>query len=107
MLSYITQTVKESLPGNVPVFADLDGHKVNGGTIPPHIMITSSRCDLAVIDSSTTPATVYLFELTVCFERQGNINAESMTDIHPFQVTYKRRDTTAETFHLKWAPGDT
>ena len=75
VLSYITQTVKESLPENVQVFADLDGHKVNGGTIPPHIMVTSSRCDLVVIDSSTTPATVYLFELTVCFERQDNITA--------------------------------
>ena len=31
----------------------------------------------------------------------------NMTDIHPCQVTYKRADTTAETFHLKWAPGDT
>ena len=30
----------------------------------------------------------------------------NMTDIHPCQVILKRRDTTAEIFHLKWAPGD-
>ena len=47
-----------SEPEKVQIFADLDGQKVNGGTIPPHIMVTSSRCDLVVIDSSTTPATV-------------------------------------------------
>ena len=41
-------------------------------------MVTSSCCDLVVIDSSTTPATVYLFELTICFERQENIFAANM-----------------------------
>ena len=74
VLQYITNTVKENLPENVQVYADLEGHKVNGLTIPPHIMVTSSRCDLVIIDNSTTPATVYLFELTICFERQDNID---------------------------------
>ena len=75
VLNYITHTIKESLSEQVQVFADLEGHKVNGGTIPPHIMVTQSRCELVIIDSSTTPTTVYLFELTICFERQGNIDA--------------------------------
>jgi hypothetical protein len=75
ILNYITQTTNEKLPGHIQVFADLEGHKVNGLTIPPHIMVTSSRCDLVIIDSSTTPTTVYLLELTVCFERQDNIDA--------------------------------
>ena len=57
----------------IQVFADLEGHKVNGLTIPPHIVVTSSRCDLVVIDSSTQPAAVYLFVLTICFEREENI----------------------------------
>ena len=75
VLNYITQTIKEKLPENIKVFADLEGHKVNGLTIPPHIMVTSSRCDLVILESSTTPSTVYLFELTICFERQDNIEA--------------------------------
>ena len=75
VLNYITKTIKENLPQHIQVFADLEGHKVNGLTIPPHIVVTSSRCDLVVIDSSTQPATVYLFELTICFEREDNIAA--------------------------------
>ena len=68
-------TTIENLPQHIQVFADLEGHKVNGLTIPPHIVVTSSRCDLVIIDSSTQPATVYLFELTICFECEDNIAA--------------------------------
>ena len=67
--------MKENTPENIQIYADLDGHKVNGGTIPPHITVTSSRCDLVIIDSSSSPSTVYLLELTVCFERLGNMEA--------------------------------
>ena len=52
-----------------------DGHKVNGHTIPPNIMVTFSRSDLVLVDSSTQPHTVYLFELTICFEKPGNMEA--------------------------------
>ena len=38
-------------------------------------MVTRSRPDLVVVDSSTSPQTVYLYELTVCFEREGNMEA--------------------------------
>ena len=75
VLNYITQAIKENKPENIQIYADLEGHQVNGRTIPPHIMVTSSRPDLVIIDSSTTPETVYLFELTCCFERQDNIDA--------------------------------
>ena len=75
VLSYITLTLKENKPEHIQIFADLDGHKVNGLTIPPHIVVTSSRCDLVIIDSSSSPPTVYLLELTICFERPGNLEA--------------------------------
>ena len=68
VLNYITLTLKENSLEHIQVYADLGGHKVNGQTIPPHIMVTSSRPDLVLIDSSTEPHTVYLFELTVSFE---------------------------------------
>ena len=60
---------------NQNTFKYMDGHKINGLTVPPHIAVTSSRCDLVIIDSSSSPSTVYLLELTVCFERPGNIEA--------------------------------
>ena len=52
---------------------DLEGHKINGKTIPQNIVVSASLPDLVVIDNSTSPPTVYLFELTICFERQENI----------------------------------
>ena len=67
--------MKENKPSHLEIFADLEGHNVNGGTIPQHIMVTSSRPDLVMIDSSTTPQTVYLFELSVCFEKAENMEA--------------------------------
>ena len=43
VLSYITQTIKENQPDNIQIYADLDGHKVNGHTIPQNIVVTSSH----------------------------------------------------------------
>ena len=73
VLSYITLAIKENLPEHIKVYADLDGHKVNGQTIPQDILVTSSRPDLVIVDSSTPVKTVYLFELTCCFEQADNI----------------------------------
>ena len=78
VLNYITLTLKENRPDHIQVYADLEGHKVNGQTIPPHIMVTFFWPDLVLIDSSTEPHTVYLFELTVCFEKPGNLEAANM-----------------------------
>ena len=75
VLNYITLALKEKKPDHIQLYADLDGHKVNGQSIPPHIMVTASRPDLVLIDSSTQPHTVYLFELTICFEKPGNMEA--------------------------------
>ena len=44
-----------SWPISMMHYADFKGAKVNGGTIPPHIMVTNSRPDLVIIDNNTTP----------------------------------------------------
>ena len=75
VLSFITLTLKENCPDHIQVYADLEGHKVNGSSIPSNIIITSSRPDLVVVDSSTQPQTVYLFELTIVFEKLGGMEA--------------------------------
>ena len=49
--------------------------KVNGGTIPKEMVVTSSLPDLVIVDSSTPVKTVYLFEMTVCFEETNNIHS--------------------------------
>jgi hypothetical protein len=66
VLTYLAETLKENLPENITLYADLDGHSVNGGTLPPHIAITASRPDLVIINNSDN--TVWLLELTVSFE---------------------------------------
>ena len=73
ILNYMTHTLDENKPENIKIYADLPNFKTNGASLPPNIMVTRSRPDLVLVDSSTSPQTVYLFELTVCFERAGNI----------------------------------
>ena len=73
VLSYMTLTIKENVPDHIKIYADLDGHKVNGQTLPQDIVVTASRPDLVIVDSSTPIKTVYLFELSVCFEQTDNI----------------------------------
>ena len=46
MLSYMVNTLKENSQENIKIFADLDGHNINGQTIPQDIIVTGSRPDL-------------------------------------------------------------
>ena len=75
ILNYIAQTLDENKPNNIMVYSDLPNFQTNGGSIPLNIVVTSSRPDLVIVDSSTSPKTVYLYELTVCFERPGNMES--------------------------------
>ena len=49
----------------VAVFADLNGWRVNGGTVPPDLVLTGQVPDLVIVDRSTKPIKVMLVELTV------------------------------------------
>ena len=75
ILNYIANTLDANKPENIQIYSDLPNYKTNGASIPAHIMVTRSRPDLVIVDSSTSPQTVYLYELTVCFEREGNMEA--------------------------------
>ena len=55
----------------------MEEHKGNCQNMPQNNMVTTSRPDLVVVDTSPPTPTVYLFELTVCFERMGNMGAAS------------------------------
>ena len=73
VLSYIALSLKENLPQNITIYANLDEHKCNGLTIPQNIVVTSSRPDLVIIDNSPPTPTIYLLELTIYFEWLGNM----------------------------------
>ena len=49
---YITECLKENSQDNIEIYSDIPGHNINGSTIPPNILVTSSRLDLVIIDKS-------------------------------------------------------
>ena len=48
------------------VYADLEGKKFNGGTIPPSILVTAEIPDLVILDNESGEMAVW--ELSVCYE---------------------------------------
>jgi hypothetical protein len=73
VVAFLYSTLMENRPEGMTVYADVEGCKVNGGTIPPEIMVTTSRPDIVIINRKTTPTSIILVELTVPFTR--NIEA--------------------------------
>ena len=57
------------------IFADLNGWRVNGGTVPPELTLTNQIPDLVIIDRSVTPAKVVLLELTVPWDAASSFKA--------------------------------
>ena len=72
VLTYLYQELRDKKPETAEIYADLEGAKIGGGTIPPNIVTTAQRPDLVIVDRSSQPATVILVELTIPFTR--NIN---------------------------------
>ena len=74
MLNYLSNTIIANKPDNIEVFADLPGLDINGTTIPPDIVVTTSRPDLVLLNRETKK--VFVLELTCSFERNmENANA--------------------------------
>ena len=71
----IYDTLKKNKPLNMSLYADLEGCKVNGGTLPPEVILTTSRPDLVLIDKSCSPHQVIMIELTMTYDRATNIEA--------------------------------
>ena len=55
MLAFLYKVLADNKPENMNmnIYADIEGAKVNGGTIPPEIVTTVQRPD-----NSSTPASV-------------------------------------------------
>ena len=61
----------------ITVYADLNGWRVNGGTIPPDLALTEQIPDMVVIHKtvSVTPTKVMLLELTVPWDSSSSFKA--------------------------------
>ena len=59
------------------MYIDIQGHKINGGTLPPDIVVTSNRPDIVLVDRDNKE--ILLAELTCPFET--NIDNNSFRNI--------------------------
>ena len=50
MLSHLLETIVQSKKEGVTCYADLNGWRTNGGTIPPDLVLTEQKPDLVIID---------------------------------------------------------
>ena len=47
------------------MYSDLEGHRINGVTVPPNIAITGLKPDLVIVKRQSSPPEVASVELTV------------------------------------------
>ena len=71
--AYLYKLMMESKPVDTKIHADIEGANVNGGRVPPDIVVTPQRPDMVIVKNTTKSPTVYLVELTCPFTR--NITA--------------------------------
>ena len=57
------------------VYADLNGWRVNGGTVPHEMALTEQKPDLVIIDKAAAPVKILLVELTVPWDSSQNFQA--------------------------------
>ena len=69
VLNHITNFVLQNKPEDLEVYSDISGLDVNGGTIPPDVLVTQSRPDLVLLNRNEK--TICLLELTCSFERNA------------------------------------
>ena len=79
------------------VYADLNGWRVNGGTVPHEMALTEQIPDLVVVDKSEKPAKVMLVELTVPWAAAYSFQAA----LERKTARYERLASTRSTYPWK------
>ena len=69
VLNHIANTIMQNKPSHVEVYSDISGLDINGGTIPPDILVTQLRPDLVILNRQEK--IISLLELTCSFERNS------------------------------------
>ena len=75
VLTHLLTTINKNKKEGVTTFADLNGWRVNGGTVPPDLALTEQIPDLVIIDRTVMPAKVVLLELTVPWDSANAFKA--------------------------------
>ena len=90
----MVETLKADKPDQLDIYADIEGHRINGLTIPSNIVVTNQKPDIVIIDRSQPITTVWLFELTVSFEQ----NIEQAYTRKKVRYSYLESDIEANGF---------
>ena len=69
VLNHIANFIIQNKPPDLEVYCDISGLDLNGGTIPPDILVTQSRPDLVLLNRHEK--IICLLELTCSFERNS------------------------------------
>ena len=75
VLAHLLKTINKHKGEDMETYADLYGHRVNGGTIPPDLCETELRPDLVVVMRNPEKKKVLLIELTVPWDSQSSFIA--------------------------------
>ena len=101
VLNHLLQTIIKSKNDQMTVYADLNGWRVNGGTMPPDLVLTEQIPDLVIIDRSDAPAKVLLIELTVPWDSANSFKAaEERKTARYERLAGDLRDKGLTTFNL-------
>ena len=98
VLNHITNTILQNKPSNLEVYSDISGLDINGGTIPPDILVTQSRPDLVLLNRDEKK--ICLLELTCSFER----NAEAANLRKTLRYTTLKSDLEERGFQCFLVP---
>ena len=101
VLNHLLHTIMKSKNDQLTDYADLNGWRVNGGTMPPDLVLTEQIPDLVIIDRSNTPAKVLLIELTVPWDSANSFKAaEERKTARYERLAGDLRDKGLTTFNL-------
>ena len=75
VLMHLLDTINKRKKEGVRVFADLNGWRTNGGTVPQDMALTEQKPDLVVINEGVKPTRILLVELTVPWDNATNFQA--------------------------------
>ena len=75
VLSHLLNTIVQRKKESTEVYADLNGWRINGGTVPQDLALTEQKPDLVVVDKAAAPTKVLLIELTVPWDSAQNFQA--------------------------------
>ena len=69
-LSYLVKRIMASKEDSLKVYADLEGWRINGGTVPPDLVATGQVPDIVLLDRSQN--NIVLLELTCPFDSSAS-----------------------------------